>query len=319
MYPFRVTAIGQRFLTALVIGAGLSWAASAPAGDDLFSEITTESVFDDLNKNSGLDSPAATNTTRVAGASKLIKLLEEQGFEAKRLNARAVSATVSAEKWKIPTRLAVAVDDDRIEIALLLSKVQDESQLKSSDLLELMNLSRNPIAGVFVYNAEQSRIELRRFISNLNLTSGQLQNHLNELAQMAGSSVTAWNLEEGEKTESDAGSEASDQQQPARSNTTKKETPANINLQGTWTATRASGEAVALQINAGNTFVLAIVGKSGSTRSTGQAEIDSTKLSLRGSDGSTLTGQLLSVTETTFEYQIQGQSALKFSKTTGAN
>lgn len=278
--------------------AALAFAAqAAPAADDLFSEVTIESVFGaGKAKASAKTTTSEAPTTRITGAGQLGELLRDAGMKPERLDAKAIRVTVEHGVWTIPTTLRAAVERSQVEITMGLATPGKQSKLQAKQLLGLLSAPSGGGA-YFAFDSQLGQIQLKQTLSARSITSDRLRRTLTEMAELAASREADW-YEEPETSEKKVA-------------TTPK--PAGL-PGGTWIANLGPNEAFALRIAADGRFSLAHVRAGRTTKSTGRATRTGAQLRLAGGDGKALTGTISGESAAGFELTLTGGRKLEFKK-----
>ncbi|TWT87661.1 hypothetical protein Mal64_32030 [Pseudobythopirellula maris] len=277
--------------------------------ESLFSDVAIESVFADET------APEASNTTaaaagRVTGAGQLAELLEKSGLEGKREGAATVSTKIAESGLTLPATLTVAVDRDQIDVAMTLRKLAEGETLSSKSLLELITTADTAPGVYFVYNASESRLELRHTLSNRGLTPSRLERALRSMARLAELRQKAW----GSGKDSDETAANTSSSTPAATPTAAADAPAASAAGlpiGSWIATVGDGQAFAIRIAEDGAFNLVHVKDGKSTTSTGQATRTGDRLTLSGKDNLKIAGNLSGVSADGFELKL-GATTLQF-------
>lgn len=273
-----------------VIALLLFAAAPKAFGDDLFSEVTIDSVY----STSGRASAAKPNTPSgggrpLGGVESLAGTLLGAGYSSKRVTDNVVAITVRRGELSLPVLVSVSGDGQKLWLGMMLSKIADEKTLPTDKLLKLLEANRQHGPASFVYSRNRGRIELHLALDNRGISSGVLKTKLDELIEVAAKTVDLWNLGETptaaeESTEPTTGEEVATEAPAAAP------APEAASLAGTWIATRSETEAFALKINADGSFLLAYVKDKQSSKSQGKASFNGQILVLKGNDGTNLTG-----------------------------
>lgn len=298
----------MRPLTTSTLVLLLFISVTAAKADDLFSEVTIDTVFG--GTKSTMSANPIGNGKRMAGASSLRKTLQNAGFETQDFNSKSVLATVDAPKTKdkkLSAFLSVDVDKARVVIGIPLVQI-DEKKISSQKLLEMMNSSRNADAIYFAYSPDNNWLGIRRTISNGNVTSSVLRQRLDEMVVFAQNSLESWESE---------GTTLNTKLTPEDVANTPKETPketprAGLSLTGLWGATGSRGEGYGLKFE-NNKFELAISDDGKTSESNGTYSFTGGSLTLSG-EGLTLKGTVTIKSSNKFELKLDNGPTLTFSK-----
>jgi len=300
-----------------IVAVSVTPITSAYSEDNLFSEVAMESVFE---KNVPLTTSVASQGSgetleRVTGASSLMLALKFAGYSPKQVENR-VSLQVEHAGWKLPVALEVDLEQDRIVCQMSLIDIPDSSKIDSNAILKLLEKSDASSGYFFAYEAKSKVIQLRSSFSNRAITAKQLKANLVQMATFADSQSELWSKL---KSKPDAAITASNSKTATATSaatttsTTQIQTtsPVNVslaNLVGLWGATLKSGESIAIQVSADNSFKLATVKSGKSSISKGKATLAGNKLTLIGDDKVTMNCTLAQVTSSKFQMAINDQS-----------
>lgn len=309
----------RAILTCLAISLFAAAPHCALAADSLFSNVPIQSVFvkpgspapaGPLPPEMRREAPAQPNPPPVAGNS-LAAVVRAAGFEPREVSAQMVQTKVPLDKFSFPALISASEDKDEVVLVLLLSVVNDESQLPSGKLLELLNASREHAPASFAYSSKRKRIELYRTLDSRTPSAEQLRKELTRLAEIARSTHSLWNL----TAQSPAAEEspASGSTTPSAPQTAPSNSPS---LAGKWTAARSEQEAFALQLTRDGRYALVHVKDGKQTRSSGNYSLSGNQLTLSGSDGVKVIGTIRITSEQQFTFAPQGatSSPLKFER-----
>ncbi len=286
-------------------------------GHDLFSDVRTNSVFEDSsnNSNSG-DSPR-----RITRAEELREMLKSSGFEAKVVSNRIVTTQKELAPWTFPVMVELSEDETRVTVVLGLKSVSDVSkELPTAKLLEMMKVSQKNAPALFAYHPGRERTEVSSALKNQGLTGLELRDEVNRLAILAKKYDTMWSGEQ-EKTQ---------ESQPPQTQTPQTQTPqtqtppsppqqnnsptSTSRLVGRWSAARSATEAFAVEFTSSQTFNLVYVNNGRQTRSSGKFTVGNGSLSMTTSDGTQITGSLTVNSDTQFTLTIRNSTPLVFRK-----
>ena len=287
----------------------LTISVTAAKADDLFSEVTIDSVFGTAKSSisGGATSAApAGGGKRIAGASSLRKTLQNAGFATQDFDSKSVLATVNAPRTKdkkLSAFFSVDVDKGRVVIGIPLVQI-DESKISAQKLLEMMNSSRNADAIYFAYSPDTKWLGIRRTISNEAVTTSSIRERIDEMVAFAENSVETWESE---------GKSLETKPAPEKVATAPKEAPkTTFSLTGLWGATGTRGEGYGIKFE-GAKFELAISENGKTSESKGNYTFSNGSLTLAG-DGLTLTGKLVFKSVSKFELRLDNGPTLTFSK-----
>lgn len=273
-------------------------------GDQLFSEVAIESVFSGQGAAlpDSVRPERASGAGRVTGAAPLIKLLDQAGFEAKRVDAMVATTKVEYAGALLPAVLRVAVDRDQMDVVMPLAKLGEQEKLDSRQLLDLLAGDRAGDGMYFSYERSKRWIDLRQTISNRGITPGRLKQVLLKMARVAERRRAAWSdAAELEGTTSTAGrqSDSSATAQPPV---------------GAWVASLNASEAFAMRITDKGAFQLAHVKGGTTSTSTGVARRSGDQLTLIGADGARIIGTISAESSAGFRLTL-GARSLNFKAT----
>ena len=304
--------------------------AAASAGhceDSLFSHTPINSVFVQPGANPSMERGRGAPTQpreggepakRLAGAPDLAQLIGQAGLDAKAVSENVVSTKVQHESWSFPALVTTSDDKNQVILILLLSVLKDDQQVPADKLLELMNASRDHAPAFFAYSSKRKRVELYRTLDNQDISPDQLRGEIARLAEGAAQTQDLWKLEASAPSASPPAGQkpvAASRPQSAKPVATggqsiKSSRPGSANsLVGRWSASRSKTEAFAMQLKADGTFVLVHVNQGKQTRSTGKFTLAGQSLTLAGSDGNKLAGDISPVSEQEFRFQPSGGKA----------
>ena len=303
----------RTLFTMFIVAVSVSNATPARSEDSLFSEVAMESVFE---KNVPLTASVASQGSgetleRVTGASSLMLALKFAGYSPKQVENR-VSLQVEHAGWKLPVAMEVELEQDRIVCEMSLIDIPDSSKIDSSAILKLLEKSDAASGYFFAYDAKSKVIQLRSSFSNRAITAKQLKANLLQMATFADSQSDLWSKLKSKPATAvtDSNGKTSTTKPAATTvSTTQGQTtsPLNVslaNLVGLWGATLKSGESIAIQVSADNSFKLATVKSGKSSISKGKATLVGNKLTLIGDDKATMDCSIAQVTSTKFQMAI---------------
>lgn len=290
---------------------------SVVEADDLFSEIAMESVFRVENDASAVSAEVAIDERqRVTGAGSLANVLEKSGFTSKKVDQRTVSVTIRQAGRSLPLLMSVAVDQDRLDIVMLLSEIQENGEWDTSRLTELFAANAEESTVFFAFSQSRKRIELRRTMSNRSLTPTQLKAEILKMAMVAETYEDAWSNVVNSSAEPTENATQSDS--PIETGTTpsqpstvvnKSATSNGMTLVGRWSATMPGGDALAVQIAKEGKFQMVIVKAGKSTVSNGTASRSGDQLTFAESNGTKIVGTFRQTTTDAFSLILGGNSS----------
>jgi hypothetical protein len=283
-------------------------AAASPADDELFSKVRLHST----SASSGKMMDTAPQRPPLSNAAAVQTLLLAAGYNARIDERDTLRIEISRSDWSAPVFIGLADAGRQLRMAMRLTEPEANTIIAPKTLREMLQANRSNWSAFFAVAGEPQRIELVKTISNNGLDSEQFRAELDGLADMADSTKKIWKSEgvrirqSTEKTESDSG-ELYDAATPTPSTSeaktpapavpptqaeAKPAAPATSSLTGKWIATPTTNEAFALLIDDDNTFKLVHVKGTKSTKSKGTASLAGTTLTLKGDDGTTISGTI---------------------------
>lgn len=286
---------------AVIVAFG---SATFADGDDLFSDVRTNSVFDSLSPGNTDFGTKTTSPKRVTRPEEVRDMLKSAGFEAKVASSRTVTTKKELAPWTFPVMVILSEDETSLTIVLGLNTIKDVSRdLSAKTLLELMTASQKNAPALFAYHAKRERTELSMAMKNRGLTGQLLRDAVNRLAILAKSTDKIWALQTEKPAQSETKPE--NNQQPTTTAAT---------LVGKWSAARSATEAFAVEFTANGTFNLVYINKGKQTKSTGKFTVTAGSLSLVGNDGLKLEGKLTRDSDTQFSLAVRNSRSLVFKK-----
>jgi cell division septation protein DedD len=303
------------FCYGLVTGL-LLLVAGKSRGDDLFSQIKSDSV---LGNSSAVATPGTKpedlRGRKLLNQAQLMDAFRDAGMEPLADGERGASVKLQHSRWTCSFIAELSEDNEQIGLTLLLSLI-DAKQLPAADrVLALLSANRQRKSAFFAYNSTRKCLELVTQITNERVTPRNLREELRQLATIADSTASSWEVTTSTtaapksvvaaNTTPAAGSTTAPSASPAP---TPAPTPV---LTGRWSATRSATEAFALLLNTDGSFALAYVKDGKTVKSTGQFTFASNQLTLTGSDSSKFVGSVSNATEKGFDFTIQGSAASK--------
>jgi hypothetical protein len=218
----------------------------------------------------------------------------------------------------------VSDDQTQLWLSMPLSTVQNDADLPKEKLLALLEATQKHAPFIFHYSTTSKRIELQRVLANRDVTGDAIRTELQDMVELAVKTPEVWRLDAAAATPSTtvatatppasapaAGTPAAS---PPATTTPAASNSAGNSLVGTWSAAMSTTEAFALQLKADGAFLLVHVKDKKSTRSQGQFTLQGGSLTLKGSDGTSLSGTLqMQGAEFDFKPQNAKQS-LRFKK-----
>ena len=290
-------------LTALASGS-LTFAE----GNDLFSDIRTNSVFDD-GASTTASSPVSS---RITSGESLRDLLNSTGFDAKLSDGRIVTLSKKLDPWTFPVLALVSEDEQNVAIMLGLRTISDPTELTSETLLKMMKASQKHAPFVFSYNGDRKRTELYTVVRNQNLSGTELRDTINRMAIVAKENASIW-------AKADPSEQTASATPTAPGSSSTPETPVApatpaVDLTGVWSAEKSTKEAFAVQFNANGSFNLVYVNNGNQTKSSGKFTVAANQLTLNGADGMKLAGKLTIKSATEFDFKPENSEELTFRK-----
>ena len=295
----------RKSLLLAVLAASVTAGGLASAGDDLLSEIRLDSTV--APTETKRDEPSTASRPKgkgVGGASSLQTLLLAAGYSAKITNINEVTVSISRGDWTADVKIRLADDGSQLRIAAELPAADESAEVGSETLRALLNANRKQWSMAFALTEDARRIELRRAIANESLSSSTLRNDLDEMADYAEKTAGIW---KGAATSAPVSEPVAKETPKAESTpTTPATTPAAApTLTGKWIASTSKNEAFALQLDSDSSFRLVHVRGNKPTRSEGTYQLTSTTLTLKGTDGKTLSGTIARQTGS-FTFTLKG-------------
>ena len=296
-----------------------------PADDDLFSEITMESVFASSSQSDTRPtSTAKTNATlseatrqksgvidRVTSVKTLLTIIQKTDVSAKQ-QSNAVRIDARKDGWRFPARIEIDLETDQLLFRLGLVTIPKTITTSSSvdkTLFQLLSAGDARANAFFSFDDSARQLVIRGTLSNRNVTADRISERLGELASMAAAQADRWSkLKPDNKVK------------PASVTTTssKPASPAVeksvFSLIGTWSATPVKGEAYAIAFtggSAGGTFKLVHLKAGKSNSSVGDFKLDAQELVLTTSGMAPLTGKFRSIGSDQFNLQL-GSAKIEF-------
>ena len=289
-------------LAAVVIAAFGS--ATFADGDDLFSDVRTNSVFDSPSPGNTDFGANTTSPKRITRPEEVRDMLKLVGFEAKVASSRAVTTKKELAPWTFPVMVILSEDETSLTVVLGLNTIKNVSrELSAKTLLEMMTASHENAPALFAYHAKRERTELSMVMKNRGLTGQLLRDAVNRLAILAKSTDKIWALQ----------TEKPGQAKPKPENKQRPTTSA-ATLVGKWSAARSATEAFAVEFTANGSFNLVYINNGKQTKSTGKFTVKAGSLSLVGNDGLKLEGKVTLNSDTQFSLAVKDSRALVFKK-----
>lgn len=274
-------------------------------GDDLFSDVRPLDVFSDAAETG---SPAGE---RIVSADQMRDLLNAAGFDAKSAGERAVVLKKELDRWSFPVLLNLSEDEQHVAIVLGLRTIKDRSELTADILLKMMAASRRRAPVVLTYSETRERTEACVVLRNANLTGQILRDEINRIAIAARDEAKLWSAPEKSEEQAPSTDESTTSARPSESPDVSN--PSTV-LLGRWSAAKSATEAFAIEFKSDATFRLVYVNNGKQTLSNGRFEIKADQLTLDGTDGLKLVGQLKIASDTEFRFTPGNGTELKFQK-----
>ncbi len=290
-------------LSTALLAAGFLAPCAGPehaiADESLFSHIAMESVYESKTVTP-LDVAAISDTSmleRVTGASSLVLALKAAGFNPTR-DDEQVTIEVDHAGWKLPIRMRVELEKDRIVCAMSLVELKDMSGVASDSLLSLLASGKATEGAFFAFDRDKKLIQLKTSFSNRGLTARGLKADLVNLASLAELHSDVWSkLGTAVKTDAVVGA-------PERKTVPAKEPAESFSIVGRWGATLTSGESFAILVGADNRFKLVQVKGKKSSVSSGKLTLEGNRLTLVGDDKVTISGDIKQSSKDEFQFAI---------------
>lgn len=251
------------------------------AGDDLFTEIETGSVFAAPGGRPSPSAPPARAGARqplISGLS-LTDMFLAAGFDPKSGSDGVVAINLRREETNLTLRATLSPEERQLRLGVELTRIPAGQSVRSETLLDLLQANRDHRPAAFAYDPVERRLELHLVVSSDGLTTAKLHAQLDQLGRIALKTRDLWSAIGGSPRDTDGGDSAS---AAAHGD--------GASLVGQWIAARGVGNACALKLNADGTFRLAVVSGTQKSLSRGTYTQDGTKLTLAGDDGTRLAG-----------------------------
>lgn len=318
--------MSTRILLA-ILSVLVTVAAAARAGaDDLFSTLRLDST----SSSTGAPQEGPAPPRSLSDAFAVQTLLLAAGYNARVDEHETLRFEISRGEWTAPVVIGLADGGRQWRMALRLTEPEANTVIAARTLREMLEANRSNWGGFFAIAGEPQRIELVKTISNNGLDAEQFREELDKLAEMADKTQTIWKSEgvrirkaaENTQTESDQGEvydaatpspkavpptqpEAKPASPTAAPPQAQQAAPAASSLTGKWIATSNTNEAFALQMDTDSSFKLVHVKGTKSSKSKGNWTLAGSSLSLKGDDGTTITGTV-ALTTGSFTLTIAG-------------
>jgi uncharacterized protein (TIGR03066 family) len=302
-------------LAVSLAGAGLL--AVETRADDLFSRVSTSSVFGQTNSTTpapqGPEAPERGR--RIGTAGQLVDMLRDAGLEPEADGERVVNVKLQHAKWTFPIAMGINEAGDQIRLAMTLSQFEAGKHPTSTQLLALLGANREHQPAFFSFSEKRRQIELFLSIPNEQITTRLLREELRKAATIAESTASLW----------DGGSAAPSATTTPVAAAPSKSTPATTiartsqpqsapisgnNLVGKWSAARSTTQAFAMQFKADGTFVLVSVIDGKQSKATGKFSLNASQLTLT-TDNGTSTANLTNVSASSFDFTPPSKAGAK--------
>jgi hypothetical protein len=206
----------RTILQIVAVFGVFSATVACQAEDSLFSHTPINSVFAQpgvggANGPAGGQMPEKRPPMRITGAPELAALVSQAGLDPKAVSENVVSTKIHHQSWSFPALVTTTDDRSQVVLVLLLSVVKDDQQLPAAKLLELMNANRDHAPAFFAFSAKRKRVELHRTLDNSGVTSEQLREEINRLAEIAASTQSLWKVAETPTAKTDSAPKAAPQ------------------------------------------------------------------------------------------------------------
>jgi uncharacterized protein (TIGR03066 family) len=296
------------FLTVSLAAAGLF--ATETRADDLFSRVTTGSVFKESNGKQTLPGgpdQQVERGRRIGSASQLADILRDAGLEPEANGERVVNIQLQHAKWTFPISMGINEAGDQIRLAMTLTQFETGKQPTSNQLLALLGANREHQPAFFSFSEKRRQIELFLSISNEEVTARLLREELRRAASIAESTASLWDI---------SSAAAPTTTTPTAKTTIPKTTqpqaaPAIGNgLVGKWSAARSNTQAFAMQFKADGSFILVSVINGKQSKANGKFTLNASQLTLT-TDTGTSTAAVTNVSANSFEFTPPGKASAK--------
>lgn len=305
---------------------------TAQEENSLYSAVDAVAAFEnDSDVVHDRSASGSVRESRLISTNDLLRTLQDANFEGSAIGTRAVATKKQLASWQFPVLVTLSENEQDVTIVLGLRRVSDPQKVPATRLLQLLETNEKSGRTSFAFNRERNRLELFSLIGNTGITGQTLRDQINRLAILARDTESLWNLEETTGGASENSSEAANSGatkvvepsvEPSPLNTAQSTAPATQtlpeaaivspnSLHGRWSASRSTTDAFAILLNTDNTFVLVNVSGGKQARSAGKFSLLNGLLTLEGSDGSRLLGNVTvaSSSEFRFEPQSAGNTA----------
>jgi hypothetical protein len=312
------------FLTTLILTAVSQAILLAPAGaDELFSRVPIDSVFSTPSNSQtpNSDSPPAFDRGRkILNVEQLADMLRDTGLAPESDGEKLVTVKLQHARWTFSIILGTAEDRDELFFVMLLSEL-DAKQMSSEKLLALLAANREHQPAVFSFSDKRKRIELSRVIDNIEITPRVLRAEMQNLAAIAESTASMWELGnvDGSAIAQTPAAAPQATAQPPKSvaaalsppSQSPTQTVSSSGLMGKWSAARSAKEAFAMLLSTDGSFVLVYVKDGKQSRSTGKFTLQGSQLTLDSGSGTKIVGSVSNLSQKSFEFTPQNQGGLK--------
>lgn len=304
MTKLLINSLTIALLAAVWGGAG----GDEIRADELFSRVSTSSVFGESSSTTPIGRPAAPEPgRRLSNAAQLADMLRDSGLEPDADGERVVNVKLQHAKWTFPISMGINEAGDQIRLAMTLTHFEAGKQPTSDQLLALLGANREHQPAFFSFSEKRRQIELFLSIVNDQVTPRLLREELRRAAMIAEQTASLWEINTPPTAKSAA---------PATkvAGTTKSQpqatTAAPGSLVGKWSAARSSTQAFAVQFKADGTFVLVSVVNGKQSKASGKFTLAANQLTLT-TDSGTSTASISNLSGSSFEFTPPGKAAGK--------
>lgn len=295
---------------AFSLAAASCFAAFTAQADELFSRVSTNSVFGGTGASATRpEGPQAPERGRRIGSiDQLADTLRDAGLEPESDGQHVVNVKFQYAKWTFPIALGINEAGDQIRMAVTLAQFETGKQPTANQLLALLGANREHQPAFFSFSEKRRQIELFLSMSNEQITPRSLREELRRAAGIAESTANLWEI--SGSAPANSAPKAAGTQAVANAAATPASTAPAASLVGKWSAARSNTEAFAMQFKADGTFILVSIVNGKQSKATGKFSLNAGQLTLATEKGSS-TASVTNIAASSFEFTPPGKASAK--------
>jgi hypothetical protein len=305
---------GTQTIKVAVVVTVMGGLALPAKADDLFSrrplhpviespqQVAPPSTGQQPQQPSQPQQTVPTAPAEKATIDQVESLLRESGLEVKDLDNGVLGVKVKSGTLEIPMLASLSPDKSNIWLIMILKTVDSTSDMTPNRLMGLMEANQKYGPAFFTFSRQTKQIQLRRAVSNHNMTASHLKLQIDIMALVVTQTTSLWS------------GQAASQTTPSESKS-QPQSPAVSREVGRWVVELKNGGGFALLLNADGSFVLMHRKPDGTAdTSRGTYTLADGKLTLKISGEPDLVGKVTFSTNNEFKFVVGNGSGLNFKR-----